>query len=474
MYFGLSLLFCGVVLFEGNDGVCDDTEDECASDGSDGDLTECYCKSADTADQDDCDYEEVLVFTKVNFLDHLKTGDCDESVESDANAAHYAVRDRCEECYEGTEEGYHDRHYSGSEDGHYGSVTCDSYATGGLAVCGVGASAEDSACDGADTVTEKSSVETGLFKEVFFNDGGEVLVVCDVLCEYYECNGDVGDCDCCYVTAVDVLDALDTFDEGEVGDVEEAHVSECAEVDYLESCVVCCKTDNCEDRCCSITCEDTDDEGDEFRHLLAEYGADDDYQKCDKSAEKCDMGVSCGFACCSVEDLTFCEVAYCIACEGETDDGNCGADNACGHQLVDPLDTCYLNYDSDDYVDETCEYSTDDESEVSYLHGECTCECGHHGTDECKAGAEEHGASELSEEEVNEGTDACSEESCCLVHSVTYDSGYCDCCGKYCEKLLESEDDYFAEIGSVFYSVNEFHVISSVSIKNNITMRCAQ
>ena len=36
---------------------------------------------------------KVLVFAKVNALNHLKTADCDEAVEGDANAAHYAGGD---------------------------------------------------------------------------------------------------------------------------------------------------------------------------------------------------------------------------------------------------------------------------------------------------------------------------------------------------------------------------------------------
>ena len=51
-----------------------------------------YGKSADSANKDYGHHKEVSVVVKVNLLYHLKTGYRNESVQGNAYAAHYAVR----------------------------------------------------------------------------------------------------------------------------------------------------------------------------------------------------------------------------------------------------------------------------------------------------------------------------------------------------------------------------------------------
>ena len=79
-----------LVLFGTENEVNDDTENECTSDGSDRHFAECDRKAADAADKDGGYDEEISVVFEVNFLYHLKTGNGDEAVKRDANAAHYA------------------------------------------------------------------------------------------------------------------------------------------------------------------------------------------------------------------------------------------------------------------------------------------------------------------------------------------------------------------------------------------------
>ena len=91
-----------VLLLAGEHGVSKNTEDECARDGGDGNLTKGEGETADTGDEDCSNNKQVAVVVKVNLLDHLETGNCDKAVKCDANAAHYAVGNGGKECCEGT------------------------------------------------------------------------------------------------------------------------------------------------------------------------------------------------------------------------------------------------------------------------------------------------------------------------------------------------------------------------------------
>ena len=142
----------------------------------------------------------------------------------------------------------------------------DRDAAHGFAVSGVGADAEHGAGDGAYAVAEKSALESGFaLDEVAADDGAQVLVVCDVLREHDQRDGDERKRDfrdalsveqhrlhgfaggvlvCDVGRAVD--DLLYALDEREVGIVEErGHADEVArlvhevvhqraEVHYLE------------------------------------------------------------------------------------------------------------------------------------------------------------------------------------------------------------------------------------------------
>lgn len=71
-----------------NHDVNKDAEDQRTSNACDGNLTEGKGQTADTGNQDNGNGKEVCVLLKVNVLDHLETGNRDESVQSHTNAAH--------------------------------------------------------------------------------------------------------------------------------------------------------------------------------------------------------------------------------------------------------------------------------------------------------------------------------------------------------------------------------------------------
>ncbi len=144
-----------------------------------------------------------MVIAEIDFLYHLKTGDCDESVKGDAHTAHYAGRyGRKRKVTKGREERSDNSKNCGRKNGVNGSITCDSNASDRLAVGGVRAAAEDRADDRAYAVAEQGAMETGLLKKLVSDDGGEVLVVCYVLGENNECDGNICNRDRCYVLAV--------------------------------------------------------------------------------------------------------------------------------------------------------------------------------------------------------------------------------------------------------------------------------
>lgn len=131
-------------------------------------------------------------------------------------------------------------------------------------------------------------MKTGIFKKIGLDDGGKVLVVCDVLCEYYESNGDVGYSNCADVYAVKVAETFHGGDECEIGDP--LHVAEGVEVDDLKCGIACCIAYEREDGSCKIACADTDDEGDHLEELLAEYRTDHGNEESDKSADDANIG----------------------------------------------------------------------------------------------------------------------------------------------------------------------------------------
>ena len=146
---------------------------------------------------------------KIDLLNHLQTRNRDKSVKSHTNTAHYAGGDRVYECNEGGEEGDRNSRKCCCHDGYDGCVSGNSNATNGFTVGCIGATAEDGTCHRADTVTEKSAVETGILKKICLDDRGDILVVSKVLSKYHECYGNVSNCNGCDVSAVDLVESAE-------------------------------------------------------------------------------------------------------------------------------------------------------------------------------------------------------------------------------------------------------------------------
>ncbi len=435
-----------------NENVDKDTEDKCASNGSDGHFTKVENKSAYTGDEDNGYREEVFVFTEVNALNHLQAGYGDKAVKCYANAAHNASGNGGKKRREGSDEGSNDCHDGSSEDGYDGSVAGDSDTTDGFTVSGVGATAEECTCDRADTVTEEGLVKAGIFKKVFLDDGGKVLVVCDMLCEYDECYGDISNRDGADVSRVNIFEALECMDEGEIG--EPLHIFECREVDNLKSGVVCCDTDYGEDSSYGIACCNTENEGNHFHHLLAVYGASDGHTEGDKTAKKAEIRISfCNAA--------FFQIADSVSCKRKTDDSDGRTDNDSGHKFCNPFNAAEFNDEGECYVNETCKYGAEKQTGKAGSVGDGACKSSTHRTEECEGRTKEYRALEFGKQEINESTYAGTEESRGSAHAVTDDSGNCDGCSKDSQELLKSEDEDLFYRGFVFDIVDEFHFLSS-------------
>ena len=152
------------------------------------------------------------------------------------------------------------------------------------------------------------------------------------------------------------------------------------------------------------------------------------------------------------------QIPDCVSCQGKTNDGNGGTDNDGRHQLVDPGNADKLNDQRDDNVNQTCDNRTENESEASKGHGYTACERGAHRTEKCEGRAEKYGAPELGEEQVNESTDAGTEECGGRGHTVSDDDRDDQCRRHNGEQLLNGKDDQLVELRFVVDIVDELHV----------------
>ena len=401
-------------------------------------------------------------------MDHLQTRDGDESVQSHTNTAHDAGGNGVHEGHEGRQEGDGDGHESGGVDGDDGGVTRDGHATDGLTVGGVGATAEEGTCHRTHTVTQQGVVETGLLQKILLNDGGQVLVVGDMLGEDDQGHGGVGHGNGADVGAVNILEALDGLDEGELGERNDGlhtevgeQVDQGIEVDDLQRVHTGEGTDDGKDGGQSVTGQDTHDEGDQADHLLTEGGAEHGNGQGDQTAEDSDVDGAAGGSGLQVADG--------VTGQGQTDDGNGGTNDHGGHQLFDPVHANELDDESDQHVDQTGDDSTDDQTQVTGLSRNGTGKGGAHGADEGKGGAQEYGALEAGEEQVDQSTNTGAEQggggahsgsACGHIAAGIDDDGNHQGGGHDGQQLLDSKDDNLTEPRLVIGAVDEFHVCS--------------
>ncbi len=448
-----------VFLSLGEHHVGQDAQDQSAGDGGQGDLAEGNGQAADAGDQDHSSNEQVLAGTQVDLLDHLQTGNCDEAVQGDADTAHDAVGDGSQEGNEGSEEGDNDTQDSSGGDGSHGSVPGNGNTADGLAVGGVGAAAEESTGDGANAVTQQGVVQAGLSQQILADDGGQVLVVSDVLSEDNECNGNVSNSNSGDESAVDFLNALQSLDEGEVGNCEDLHVGKDGEVDDLQSHIVGEDTDDGEDSSHNIANQDAQDEGDQLSHLLAVDGEEDNSKQGSQTADQSNIGAAGGNA--VNQNLTGGQVADSIGSQGQADDGNGGSNDHGGHQLVDPVNANSLDDQSDNHINQASEDSAEDQAGVTGRNRSSTAEGSEHRANEGEGRAQENGAVPLGEELVNQGADAGAEQGGGLAHAVADDAGNSDGSSQDGQNLLECEQQHLSKLRLVFDTVDQIHENSS-------------
>ena len=246
----------------------------------------------------------------------------------------------------------------------------------------------------------------------------------------------------------DFAEALECLQEGEIrnpGDVLEER-----EVDDLERFVVRRNADAGEDRRSRIAREDTDDERDHFKHLLAVDRAEHGDGERDETANEADVRRSRG----ARSD----EIADRVARERKSDDRDGRSDDDCRHDLVDPFDARELHDDRDNDIDETGEACADDQAEVTEFHGgNGARERGEHRAEERERASEEDRASELREEQVNERADACAEQRRRLAHAVADDGRDRDGRRHDREQLLQCEEQHLTEFRFVLNVVDQIH-----------------
>ena len=301
-------------------------------------------------------------------------------------------------------------------------------------------------------------MQTGILKQILVDDSGEILVVSDVLGEHHEGDWHIGNRYRRDVAAGKFFDALECRDEGEVRDREERHVMEHAEVDDLQGGVVGGVADDREDRRNQVAREDAQNEGDELHHFLAVGGAEHDSEQRHKTADQANIGACHGVAFC-IQHFSERQIADGVACQRKTDDGNGGPDNDRRHQLVDPFDTGKFHDHGDHNIDKAGKECADQQSEVAELNARNrTGKRCQHGTDESERTAEEDGAAEFGEQQIDDGSHTGAEQRSGLLHAVADNGGHRDGRRQDRQQLLEGEDDQLPEFGLVVDTIGEFHV----------------
>ena len=298
-------------------------------------------------------------------------------------------------------------------------------------------------------------MQAGVLQQILTNDGRQVLVVSNVLSKDHEGNGHIGNRNGGNVRTVDLLHALQGGQEGKFGDGEDLHTLKHAEVDDGDAA-------NGEDGGNHIAGQNADDEGDQLGHLLAVGGGQNDHKQRYQSADEgCPDRSAHNEGAVGVLRAVGEHVLNGSTCQRQTDQGNCGSDDHRGHQLVDPVNAGNLDDDGNDHIYQTGQSCTDDQTGKASGSGDRTGEGCHHGADKGEGGAQEHGASKLGEELIDDGTYTGAQQSGGSGHAVANDGGNCDGSCQDCQDLLECEHQHLAKLGLVFDAIDQIHVVSS-------------
>ena len=432
-------------------------------------------QTADARNEDRRDDEQVLIIPEIEVLKHLKTRDSDEAVQRQADTAHNAGRDGLQNDHDGLDEGQDDAHKGGGGDGRHRSVAGDRHAADRLAVGGVGADTEDGTGHRADTVAEQGALETGLLDEVAVDDGGQVLVVGDVLSEHdqrdrQERNDHLDDTAGIQQSGIGVSgehlggdvaggQLLETLKEREMrvvddgGDALEGAVrrnkvvDNGLEVDDHQIVNAGGLTDNGEDGGDRIARDDAEDEGNQTGHRVFLLGrADDDDEERHQTAEQRDEVIRTIHC----RGVRLDDVAHCGTRKGQTDQCDRRPDDNGRHQLVHPVGANEVDNNRDDHVDEAGDDRAEDDAAVAV--GERNTER----AEEREGATEEHGAVKLGEELIDQRADTGAEDGGGDLNGQADDGRHGDGRREDRQHLLQCEDEHLTELGFVVDVVDQF------------------
>ncbi len=445
-----------LVLLAGEHQVREDAQDQRTGDGADLDRAEGDRHAADTDNENDGGDEEVAVLVEVHRLEHLQTGSRDKAVKGHADTTHHAVGDGLEEGHQRGDQGEDDAGKGRAPDADGGGVAGDGDRGDGLAVGRVRAAAEEGAGHGTDAVAQQGAGQSGLFEKVNADNGAQVLVVGQVLGEDNEGHRGIGDEQGEQVGAGQSAPVRFHEAEGREGD-EVVHVVHGAVVDHDQRVVPGVLSDQGKDGRTEIARENADDEGNQLDHVLAVGGGQHRNGQRDQAADQAHIDGTALYA-------RGHQVADCVACEAQSDDGDRRSDDDRGHQLVDPLDAGDLDDNRDDHIDEAGDQGADNQAGITDCHGGRTAECGEHQSEEREGRAEEHGAGALGEQKIDNGSDTGAEQRRGSRHvgsGYTVDHcGHCDRRRHDGEQLLQGKEDNLAELRPVFDAIDEIHTFS--------------
>ena len=417
-------------------------------------------KAADAGDQDRRNNEEVLVVAKIKILKHLQTGNGDEAVKCQADAAHDAGRDGTQERHGRAEEGKTDAHEGGRRDRGDRGILGDGHAADRLTVGGVRANAEDGTGDRADAVTEQGLIKTGILDQVTVDDRRKVLMVGNMLGKdderhRQEGKDDLGDgAGTAALQEETVTDLAEGTEDENLGIVEERlkadelpilHkvLDEGRPVNDLEIVDITEDTDDRKEGSGKVAHADTEDEGDHTGHLPALLGrADDNGHEGHKAAEKCREVVAVDLVTreCVLDGDN---VTHRRAGQRKTDERDRRPDDDGGHQLRDPARTGIPDDDRQYDVHKACHGRAEDDAAGTVGNG-----CDQRG-DKCEGAAEKYRALKSRKELVNKGTDAGTEDRRRDLGRKPDDGRYCDRRRQNGQQLLKREDEHSSEFWPV-------------------------
>ena len=298
-------------------------------------------------------------------------------------------------------------------------------------------------------------MEAGLLKQILVNDGGQVLMISNMLGEDYEGNGNISNSDGKDILGSDGLEAFESLHEGEVRNP--FHGAESGEIEHFQCVIAVNVADQGEDEGNNVAGNNTDNEGNQLHHFLSLDGAEDNRQQGDKGADQADPALGIHDISAVIQHSTLQGITDGVAGQGQSDDGNGGSDDDGGHELTDPGDTGELDDGSDDHINQAGEKSAQYQAGIADRSGGGTAKSSEHGTEEGKAGTKEDRALKLGEEQVDNGTDAGAEKRGALAHAVANDAGDGNGRSQDRKQLLERKDDQLTELGFVIDLVNQIH-----------------